>query len=111
MARALISVTGAATDTAVIAAPGAGLAIQVNRVHYTVSSAATVSLSNGTDGATTRISYGDFAANGGIVLDSYGNGPSIYPVATLSANTALNITNSAGNLKGVVDYVVVPRAV
>ena len=105
MARALISVTGAATDTDIIAAPTNGTAIRVLRIHFTVSAAATVSVTNGADGATTRLIYGDFAANGGFAGDpvAFGSG-NVMPFAVCSGNTALKITNSAGNLKGCVEY-------
>ena len=72
MARALITATGAATDTAIVAAPGAGQRIVLDAIQFTVSAAATVSVSNGADGATTRLFYGDFAANGGIVAGDTG---------------------------------------
>lgn len=104
MARVNIRVTGAATDTALVASPGAGKAIEVIRAHFTVSSAATVSMSFGADGTTTRIIDGDFAANGGIEVGPEWDGATIRPFAVGPAATALNITNSAGNLKGVVEY-------
>jgi hypothetical protein len=104
MAIARFRVTGAAT-TEVVAA----VAAKQIRVHYfmfTTSAAATVSLHEGTDGATTRFVDGDFAANGGVCLQLAGVAPGGGPMPHFicSGNTALNITNSAGNLKGVVVY-------
>lgn len=105
MARALIAVTGAQTDTELVPAPGAGFYIRVHAFQFTASAAATVSLSQGTDGATTRLFYGDFAANDCVGMSGGGHDSRKFvPVVTLAANTALNITNSAGNLKGVVYY-------
>jgi hypothetical protein len=104
MARALISVTGAQTDTELVPAV-AGKSIFVLGVNFTVSADATVSLSDGADGATTRLLYGDYAANSGVFAggDS-GAGGEGKPLAILTVATALKITNSAGNLKGVVTY-------
>lgn len=107
MARTGFRVTGAATDTAVIAAPGANKRIVIQKLMFTVSAAATVSFSDGLDATATRIIDGDFAANGGGVWDSAGSQMNYIPVAVLTANTAFNVTNSAGNLKGSVTYDVV----
>lgn len=106
-AFAAISVEGAATGTSIVAAPSTGQ-IRVIRIHLTVASAAaTVSVFGGTDAAGTRYIYGDFAVGGGIVLDSYGSRSEVRPVAILPEAAALKITNSAGNVKGVVEYDVV----
>ena len=105
MARALIAVTGAATDTALVAAPGATHWIRLLRIHYTISAAATVSVSAGPDAASSvRIIHGVYPAATTVVMDSIGDGMTIHPIADLPLNTALNITNSAGNLAGVVEY-------
>lgn len=107
-AFAEIAVTGAATGTSIVAAPAAGLAIRIIRIHLTVASAAaTVSVFGDTDVAATRYVYGDFAIGGWVVLDSYGSRSEIRPVAILPAAKALKITNSAGNVKGVVEYDIV----
>ena len=95
--RKQLRVTGAATDTAVWAAPGALTYIYVHKIQFTVSAVATVSFSQGIDDATTRIFDGDFAANGGAILEFPEGQPYRLPV-----NTALNVTNTAGNLKIVV---------
>jgi len=104
MARTSFAVTGAATDTQVIAAPGAGKVLKILRLEFTVSAAATVSFSDGNDAVGTRIIYGDFAANGGVIERAEGPPAARSYVAVLTPNTALKVTNSAGNVKGVVEY-------
>jgi hypothetical protein len=104
MAIARIRVTGAAT-TEVVAAV-AGKQIRVLAVEFTISAAGTATLHEGTDGVTTRFLDGDFAANGGLILPlSVGPNGNPVPHYICTGNTALNITNSAGNLKGTVTYV------
>ena len=104
MARTGFAVTGAATDTTVIASPGAGKVLKILRLQFTVSAAATVSFTDGNDATATRLVYGDFAANGGVLTAASGGQPNPYPVAVLTAATAFKVTNSAGNIKGVVEY-------
>lgn len=89
-------VTGAATDTAVWT-PTSGNRIYVYKIEFTVSAAATVTFSEGADGSTTRLLDGDFAANGGAIMDFPLDGP--YALAT---DAILKVTNSAGNVKSVV---------
>lgn len=95
--RKQLRVTGAATDTAVWAAAGAAVYIYLHKIEFTCSSAGTVSFSEGADGATTRIYDGDVLASTTVVLEFPEGQPYRLP-----ANTALNVTNSAGNLKIVV---------
>jgi hypothetical protein len=103
MPRTGFAVTGAATDTALVAAPGAGKHLRILYLQFTVSAAAIVSVSDGADATGTRLFYGDCGANAGFVGEARGAGDSS-PWMVLTGNTALNITNSAGNLKGVVEY-------
>lgn len=103
MAIARFRVTGAATTELVAAVTGKQ--IKVLSFQFTVSSAGTVTLHEGTDGATTRFIDGDFAANSGVVLTLLpGNRGTPVPHFVCTGATALNITNSAGNLKGTVVY-------
>lgn len=107
MARTGFAQAGAATDTQILAAPGSGKYIKIWRLQWTVSAAATVSFTDGNDAAATRIVYGDFAANSGTLEHASGGWPNPFPIATLTANTAFRVTNSAGNIKGVVEYDIV----
>lgn len=105
MPRTSFAFTGAQSDADVLAAQ-AGKVFRILRLHFTTSAAATVAFSDGADATASRIVYGDFAANGGMALDSYGQQPNMYPVALLTKGNALKVTTSAGNLKGVVEYAV-----
>lgn len=106
MPLAHIAVTGAATDTEIVAAQGARKQIVINRIHVTTSAAGTVSVSQGADASGTRFIHTDLAANGAFVFEGQGTLAGWRPFHILPVNTALNITNSAGNLKGIVDYTV-----
>lgn len=103
MPRTSFAFTGAQTDADVVAATS-GKVIRVLRFHFTTSAAATISFTDGADAAATRFIYGDFAANGGMALDSFGNQPNVYPVAILTKGNALKVTSSTGNIKGVIEY-------
>ena len=61
---------------------------------FTCSAAGNVSVSEGLDGATTRIYDGEVLASTTVILEFPEGQPYRLP-----ANTALNITNAAGNLK------------
>ena len=105
MARTGFAFTGAQADADVIAAPAAGLHLEILRFHFTTSAAATIAFTDGADATATRLIYGDFGANGGVVMDSFSLGTGhLYPVAVLTGATAFKVTSSAGNLKGVVEY-------
>lgn len=82
---------GAATNGA-IWDPGTGRSVYITGLHFTVSAAATVSITEGNDAATTRILYGDFAANSGISTTF------TIPLK-LAISSVLRITTSAGNVK------------
>jgi len=106
MPRTGFAFTGAQADQDVVAAT-TGKQIRILRLMFTTSAAATISFTDGADAAGTRIIFGDFGANGGGVWEAQGALPEPYPVATLTASTALKVTTSAGNLKGSVEYVLV----
>lgn len=105
MARTGFAFTGAQSDQAVIAAPGVGKILRIRRLQFTLSSAGTIAFTDGADAAGTRLFYGDLGANGGAILESIPTtNSSPVPWAILTGNTALNVTNSAGDIKGVVEY-------
>lgn len=103
MARTGFAFTGQQNDADVVAAV-TGKTIKILRLQFTTSAAATVAFSDGADAAATRIIYGDFPATGGVIDGAVSTEPSRKYVAILTKATALKVTTSAGNLKGVVEY-------
>lgn len=97
MLSAAISSTGAAAAADILAA-ATGVRYVVHKIELTVSAATEVKVHAGTDGATTRLFYGDLGANGTIVME-WENGGHVCPT-----NTALKLTTAAGNTKGFVHY-------
>jgi hypothetical protein len=97
MLLASITATGAADD---IVAAVAGRKVRVWFIQWTMDGTGTASIHAGAAGATTRLVYGDYVAGGGGVLDLTKAGGWTCP----TANTALQGTTSAANLKGVVGY-------
>lgn len=95
MLTATISGTGAASD---IIAAASGVAIRLFKIEVTLDAAGTLTIHDGTAAAATRLVYGDFAANGGVVLD-FGDGGKM-----LTRGNALKLTTSAGTAHGVVYY-------
>lgn len=96
MILAAISSTGAAAAADILAAV-AGVRYVIHKIELTVTAAAAVKVHHGTDGATTRLFYGDLAANGGIVME-FGGG------FVCPTNTAVKLTTDAGNTHGVIYY-------
>lgn len=97
--------TGAQANADIVAAV-AGKAIAVTRINFTNASAiATIAITNGADAAGTRFIYGTFAVGGGVTLGpAAGPGGQLFHAVT-TAGTALQMTTSAGNIAGAVEYV------
>ena len=92
--RKELTVTGAATDTVLWAAPTTPNCIYLVGVWGSVSAACTLSITDGNDGSGTRLYYVDLPGAGTFSVVFTENKPYRLTVAT-----ALKITNSAGNVK------------
>lgn len=102
----LSNVSGA--DQTVIAAPGAGYALRIIRLHFTIDAAGIVTFADGTPSSgppTNRFIYQKFTGAGGYSTETFGSDARVgRALKILTANTALKVTASAGNLYGIVEY-------
>lgn len=91
--KANLRQTGAAAAVDIIAAPGAGKAIYVWEVEVSAASTTiSVQVTDGADGATTRLIDTTLTANGGFIRTFPFEAP--YRITT---NTALKLTTDTGN--------------
>lgn len=96
MLTATITSTGAASAADILAA-ATGTRYVIHKIELTVTAAAAVKVHEGADATTSRLFYGDLAANGGFVMEWPGG-------RVLATNTALKLTTDAGNTHGTVHY-------